>query len=445
MPETTRRDLLQVGTTVMAGAVLTPAVQAGMEFHSPQVHGSQANFGHTMLFMDEYYEGTLKILGRLRTEIEHVAELSARAADAIQRGRTVWTSMDTGHLPLHEHKANRRGNPGILKNHQNFEPLQKGDMVFTNDCKRSVLDARQRGVYVVCVTTNYQENEFRPVGFTDSTHSNPDGLLLKDVSNDILHSHVPYQQGLVHAPEIPEMAVCPSSGTGMGALFWMINAAIAEKLAEPDAAATKQSTAYLDALTYRVQQTGKDRGRIFEVAVEMALRILGGGRWFVESREFAGFSSELLSVASGPRITNWGDWDASQQQNVLLVNAISPAFADEVRLAQEKRAEGALVIGIGPAILDGVRPAVRLIDVADFGFDNHSPESGGVISYSGAQGGICPTSGVVGNVIQQMICAQWLDEMVRRGAVPYFYMGGYQEGGAEYNSAMRLFFERQGF
>lgn len=51
-------------------------------------------------------------------------------------------------------------------------------------------------MYVVCVASNYQDNEFRPAGFTDLSHSNPDGLMLKDVSNAILHSHVPYTQGL---------------------------------------------------------------------------------------------------------------------------------------------------------------------------------------------------------------------------------------------------------
>ena len=44
-----------------------------------------------------------------------------------------------------------------------------------------------------------------------------------------------------------------------------------------------------------------------------------------------------------------------------------------------------------------------------------------------------------------MLCAQWGDEMGRRGAVPYFFQGGYQQGGSEYNAAMRIHFERQGF
>ena len=144
----------------------------------------------------------------------------------------MWTSMDDGHMPGEEQKASRRGNPGVLRNHKgleaaSFEQLQKGDMVFTNQCNRAVQKARDRGVYVVAVTVNYVDNEFRPAGFTDP---NQDNLMLKDVSNEILHSHVPYYQGLVHAPQIPEFTLCPSTTTGSGALHWMLTAEIANKV-----------------------------------------------------------------------------------------------------------------------------------------------------------------------------------------------------------------------
>jgi hypothetical protein len=194
MAAPTRRELLRSGVTAVAG-VAGGSLMAPCTTHAgavdPPHQNAECNFGHTIPFMDEYYRGTLEILGRLHGEVELVAELSARATGVIRDGRTVWTSMDSGHLPHHEHAAKRRGNPGLLKNHSQFDRLQKGDMVFTNRCNRSVLKARERGVYVVCVAVNYQDNEFHPRGFTDASHSNPDGLMLKDGSNAILHTHVP--------------------------------------------------------------------------------------------------------------------------------------------------------------------------------------------------------------------------------------------------------------
>ena len=57
-----------------------------------------------------------------------------------------------------------------------------------------------------------------------------------------------------------------------------------------------------------------------------------------------------------------------------------------------------------------------------------SPESFGVIRTVELKDTICPVSGIMSNIIQQMICVQWTDEMARRGSVPYFLVGNYREG-----------------
>jgi hypothetical protein len=398
----------------------------------------------TRLFMEQYHQGTLAILAAQRGELDQIGELSSRAARVVRDGGTVWTWMTLGHLPRYEQQATRRGSPAIMQDARDFDSLKGGDMIFTDRCNRDVLSARERGVYVVCVTSSYQDNEFRPAGFTDVSHSNPDGLMLKDVSNQILHSHTPYTQGLVHAPQIPALAICPSSATGSGSIHWMLNAELANKLATPDAPAVSKSREYLETLTERVERLAAHLHRIRATAVTLAGRIRAGGRWFARSLEHPGLEAEY-HVASGPRVVNWGDWSSAPAQNVFSVTGISPAHEAEVELAAAKRAEGAFVVGIAPSTLDGVAPKRRLIDVADAGFDSFSPESGGVIRIAGRDDTICPTSGLVANIIQQMIVAQWADEMLRRGAVPHFLMGSYQRGGDAYNEATRSAFERQGF
>ena len=44
-------------------------------------------FGHTMLFMEEYHQATMEILGRLSGELDQVGELSSRAGRRDQAGR----------------------------------------------------------------------------------------------------------------------------------------------------------------------------------------------------------------------------------------------------------------------------------------------------------------------------------------------------------------------
>jgi len=252
-----------------------------------------------------------------------------------------------------------------------YDHLNKGDMVITNHCNRTVKKIRDNGIYVVSVTANYITNEFRPEGFS---HPNQDNLMLKDVSNEILHSHVPYDQGLVHCPEIPEFTLCPSSGVGQGSLFWMLAAEIATVVADKKSQPGEQASRYLRLLTERVKMIQKTHmGLIREAAVEMAHRIMDGGRWFARSPEHPGIASEVNGVASGPMIVNWGDWKKSLRKNVMTIGAISPAYPDVVKLAKEKQLEGAFVIGIGPGSVNDVEPSGRIIDIADIGFDNFSP------------------------------------------------------------------------
>ena len=449
MQETSRRHLLCAGAAAAAGLVggrssKLPEARAHASLTPASRWDHEYTFGHKQLFMEEYLDGTLEILRRQRGELEHIGELTSRAASVVRSEGTVWTWMTLGHMPGSEQNETRRGSPRVMKDCRDFAAVKKGDMVFTDLCNHEVHAARERGAYVVCVTTNYQDNEFRPAGFTDPSHAHPDGLFLKDVSNDILHSHTPYTQGLVHAPQIPEFAICPSSGTGSGSTHWMLNAELTNKLARPDAPFVDKSAEYLRTLTSRVERVREHLPRLRETAVTMAHRIRDGGRWFARSMEHPGLQSEY-HVASGVRIVNWGDWDVAKEKNVFAVTAISPAYEPEVALAREKKKDGAYLIAIAPGDVDGVAPGDRLLDLADAGFDTFSPESGGVVRVEGRDDTICPTSGIVANVIQQMVVAQWCDEMVRRGSVPYFLMGVYQRGGREYNAAMQIVFERQGF
>ncbi|MHB9028137.1 MAG: phosphoheptose isomerase family protein [Candidatus Latescibacterota bacterium] len=503
MHHTSRRDLLRNGALLGAGALTgnVPPLSAAVNGHTELRGGKwddEYDFGHRILFMEEYLRGTLEILGSLSGELEHIGELSDRAVSVIKAGGTVWNSANIGHMPGTEQSVKRVGNPGVMKPHslrsrspeqgqtpardgaprQGAAPAQggaqrpggtprqaeaarqpdaaaqagaprtdagiprKGDMIFTCYCNRSIQAARDQGIYVVTIPVNYVNNEFWPEGYVAP---NEDNLMLRDVSNEILHSYIPYEQGLVHPPEIPYMAVCPSCTTALGALYWMLSAEIAGKLADPKAKKVDKSAEYLSILTERVKRIGERHlDAIRETAVEMTRRVRDGGRWFVRSSEHSGLASELVRVASGPWMPNTGDWNARKTRNIMLISGISPAFPEEVRLAREKQVEGAYVIGIGPSSLDGVTPPGRLIDIADAGFDNFSPESAGVIHVPGRKESLCPTSGIMSNIIQQMISAQWADEMCRRGSTPFFLMGNYR-GGTVFNRLIDPDAKRRGY
>ncbi len=462
MLKKTRRDALRDAALIGTGFAAfgskesNAAVGAGPITGSGSRWDAEYDFGHRILFMDEYLNSTFSILGSLSGEVAQIDALADRAVHSIKNGGTVYSTAGIGHMPYIEQRVERRGNPAVIKDHRVMQEkknkaemreldcsaMKKGDFHITNYCNRSVQEARDRGVYTVSVPVNYVNSEFWP---KDYVYPNEDDLLLGDVSNEVLHSHIPHEQGLVHPPEIPWMAICPSCVTALGAIHWMLSAEIANKLADKKAKPFEKSTEYLAILKERLEKVGKEhRDRIREAAVEMTHRVRSGGRWFVQSIEHTGFRSELVRVASGPWMPNTGDWNANPFRNVMLITGMSPAFPEEVAAAVKAQVEGAFVIGIGPSSMDGVVPSGCLIDVADAGFDNFSPESGGVLELPDRDGKWCPTSGIVGNVIQQMICAQWADEMARRGSIPYFLLGNYR-GGRPFNRMIKPFAEARGY
>ncbi len=69
-------------------------------------------------------------------------------------------------------------------------------------------------------------------------------------------------------------------------------------------------------------------------------------------------------------------------------------------------------------------------------FDDRCDEPAGVIPIPGCAEKVCPATGILNNIIMYVLTAQFVDEMCRRGAVPYFWLGGYRFGD-DYNNVMR--------
>ena len=101
--------------------------------------------------------------------------------------------------------------------------------------------------------------------------------------------------------------------------------------------------------------------------------------------------------------------------------------------------KGAFIIASGPSTQRELKA------LADVYFDNLSPEGGGLFEIKGIDGKVSTTGGVMNNWLMWIFTAQFVDEMVRRGWIPWFWIGGYTVGGGDYNKAARPFFFKQGF
>ena len=123
----------------------------------------------------------------------------------------------------------------------------------------------------------------------------------------------------------------------------------------------------------------------------------------------------------------------------------APALLREIELGWAAAAAERqnLVVGMGPA------GHTMLAEACDTYLGTACPDEGGVLAISsgGAAGAglICPTSGIVNNVMMQALHAQFSDELCRLGQVPVFLKGALWSGAVAFNQATQPLLDRRGF
>jgi len=456
MSELTRRKLFKTGAALAGGAAVT--VSAVPDAGAADRAGTRYNWGHTVDFGEQYYSRMTEILAKIRrNEMGLIGDLTSRMADALKNGSEVWLAAGEGHLGRFENDETLPGNPGIMRSLKMHEwnsvekervgAMKKGDVLVTNHVNSAIRDARDRGVYVVGVPVNYVDNEWAPRGFV---HPNENGWLLGDVSSVILRSYIPHTQGIVDCPEIPEMKILPSSANALYSIFWMLQCEVANKLKNRRAKHVDKAAVVMDTILERIHEAFRtQKDHIFDHAPTAAKMIGAGGHYHVTS-DHPGVQEESNRVANGPMMTNafreiirfdgrkMGE-DDMKAGDVHLLATIEPDSRKIVDEAKKAKDMGMFTVAIAPAESRELRRR------ADCFIDNHCPEGYGLLDIPGFDRKVGTVASILNNTLMWIFTAQFIDEMVRRGWIPWFYLGYYQVGGRDYDVAIRRFFEKQGF
>ncbi|MFA6472758.1 MAG: hypothetical protein WCU00_12035, partial [Candidatus Latescibacterota bacterium] len=410
MPTFSRRTVLRNSAVLAAGVSAMgsgiPAAKAADRA------GTNYDFGHTVDFGEQYYTNMLHILESIRlTEMPLIGELTSRTADVLKKGGTVWWQAKAGHMPLYELREANTGNPHLFRtwlkpgSGGDYDKMKSGDILFTNYVHDDILAARKRGVYVVGVPVNYVDNEWAPRGFAKP---NPHDWFLGDVSDVILKSYIPYTQGIVTCPQIPEMKICPSSANALSALFWMFQIEVADKYKNKTTQNLDKSVKYLDTLLSRIRETYKNqKGIIFDHAATLAERIGGGSHIHVTS-DHPGVEIEATVVAMGPMMLNSFRKDM-KKGDIHILASIPPDSKKIIEEAKKARDMGMFIVSIAPSSSPELK---RLSDVF---LDNLSPEGEGYFPIPGYPEKIGVLGGIMNNILMWILIAQTIDEMVRRG------------------------------
>lgn len=405
------------------------------------------NFVQSRVYCDEYYAETVRIISEMwDSEQDHIASIADKIADTIRSGRTVVWDANTGHHAMYECDpalpclpANgMQSSTDFSGNREAIDRLTKGDLLVTNYINEQTAAAHDRGVYVIGLTCSY----FRNARFgTDILKANYNDLILDDISDEVLDTHMTEQMGLVSVPYIPEMKVGPGCGTFSSVVYWLVVSEVASRLASDDVPALEFAPQYMDMLFKRLEEGAMgQRDAIISAAATVAERIGGGHHMWVES-EPRGVLSTASGMSMGLIFTNrFPKEDMSAGDVMFITDVTSDPDSKMVQEARAAKEKGLFILASCPKTQTALR------ELADISFDNLSPEGYGVFDIEGQDTRIALLGSVVNNVIYNMFAIQMTQEMNKRGWYPKYFMSYIWQGAsAGYFQYMNWVVNRVGY
>ncbi|MCE5249089.1 hypothetical protein LLG96_02595 [bacterium] len=409
-------------------------------------------------FMEQYYDGMMEIIrGQRDTQTGVIARAMEKAYELSKKGGTLYANVVYGHFGGNYASKDRPGQPWVLPSYTTLskemvDAMKPGDFLITNIVDEGRKTARERGVFMVGVTNNYFKfSRTKPEGLVPGRMA----MTVEEMSDIVIDSFVPWNNGLVSAPQIPQFKLCPSTGTVEAAVYWACSASLANLVgSKGKGSASEPAEKYLDLVLERFVCVGADRPKIDRVASTMADYVLEKhARLFVYGEPFSidgdrsgnMFVSDACGAASGTMIAQAYNEAEVRENDIVLVCSVRSNQPQELDVARAARKKGAYTIAICPYTTDGDASGDRLYKEVDVAFNTFCGESEGVIAAEGFPKKVCPVSGLTGNLLHWMLTAQWTWHMALRGEMPYYWQGFHENGGREYDNAVRPYFMKRGY
>ena len=457
-----RRDFVKNSATGIISIGAASSIEKISEAQTADTSFSTDFKPQKKCFMDQYYEGMLKITKGIRdTQIVNIKKAMEKAYELKSKGGNIYSQVVYGHYPMFAGSKDRPGQPwilpqsGIRPGQEEYDAMKKGDFLITNYTYKPIKEVRDRGVYIVGITNSYCKFYKTP---PDALRPNIMETAIEDISDLVIDSQVPWDNGLIDAPQFPHFKLFPSTGFANFLVYWACTASLANLIGtKGKGSGAKPTEKYLDLAYERFQMIGTDRPKIDRVADKWADLVLGKkARLLVyghpqEVEPYVNrknmFVNESVAVACGTMIAEPYDNHAQdlRPEDIVLIGAFTSDNADEIRVARHARSVGAYTVAFCSYSTDGDSSGLRLFKEVNDAFNTYSDESAGVINVKGFKEKVSPLTGVTGNLVHWMLTSQWADHMSRRGEMPYFYPPLHEEGGREYREAVSPYFQKRGY
>ena len=436
-----RRDALKTGAALGLGLGADVSVPRSAK---AEISPSERSF------QDDYYDGALKILtGLCDTQVTVIEREMRTAFDRMKKGGTIYSQITAGHFPTDETALTRTGQPGVFAflergaKDEVYDKLNPNDMILTNVIHLGNIRAMRRGIRVAGVTVNYYPFAQTPAGEGYQIEFEGKLVHMEDASSVMIDSQTPWCNGLVRTAQNPDFPVVPGGGFAQAAVYWMAAAELAGLNAGKGKESGGWARQYIETCIDRARMARQDREKFLSSGKRLADLVIRGGRWWVAGEK--ALVSDATGVATGPMVTRAYRADQVKKDDIVLICAYSSNRREDIDIARECGKKGAFVVAIAPFSTDLDASGPRLYKEVDVAFNSYSPESWGVVPVKGIDRRVCPTSGVIGDLVMWLLVAEWTDVMARRDLFPYFWKGIFMKNGTEYNNQIRPLFEARGW
>ncbi len=451
-----RREAMVSLSSIGAGAFALPDLS---------IAGRKANKPLSLQYVDR----VSKMIERIgSTESDTMLEAAGHIARTYKNGGTCFCQWETGHSFDGDMFPNRQAEPavfvmGYTMGNPGVEP-KSGDLLLASVLRRPLEDPREKGIFVIGGPTPWCGDTENPELLTERNKN----LVIKPYSDLWIETNIPTLGALMWLPG-ETAPLGPTSGALGMVTFWAMLADAVRLLARDnisvpvkgDEPQLDDRAPYVslnrplgdDYLTESLRQIGQIRaeyGTIKSIAAAAADKILSGGKLWVYSRYHEALSAEASGKRGGLALINTTDAEDEEfdggKNDFMIMGIYQPDDEIDMDMLKKFRKAGMPVAAIGPATRSGAVPKDSTVPKeADYHLGAMC-DTYGLFAIPGVERKVCPTSGLLVNLLFWTTMIELAGEIMRRtGNTPGVLSTGAVIGGGDQRRRRTEMYRQRGY
>jgi len=403
----------------------------------------------------EYLAQIIEMFEKIRsTELDNLLEASYNIARTRINGGNCFCQWETGHSFDGDMFPGRPGNPdifilGYTMGKPSTEP-GAGDLLLVSVLRKPLEDPRTKGIFVIGGPTPWCADTNRTELLTEANRK----LKIKKHSDIWIETYITTHGALLWLPG-ETAPLGPSSGALGIVTYWAMIADTVRLLAdksvsvkvmggEPQHGESTQYVSLTEPLAERyieecIRQIGSieaELGTVNSIAGDAVDCILSGGSLYVYSRYREALCQEAHGKRGGLALikTTYADDKKfnGTAKDFMIMGIYQPDDSVDIQMLEKFRAAGMKIAAIGPATSNGKVPDGRTVPgEADYHLGLMC-DTYGLFAVPGVERKVCPTSGLLVNVMFWVTAIQIAEEIMKRtGNTPAVLSTGAMIGGGE--------------